>query len=458
MGKLPSLHACNALLYGFVKMGKCEFMWDVYRNMLSFGLCPSVVTYVILIDACCLKDEIFKAKMLYDEMVEIGIQPNVVIYTTLIRGFCNENKIHEAERIFKKMWEIGVMPNLFTYNTLMDGYSKMADVGRVWGRSQISVYNCLIDGCCNSDDMSSALEMHSEMEKLGISLDVVTYGTLIKGHCNLGEVDEAERLLLKMDKTGVIVNSVVYNQLIDRYCKDRNMEKALALCSQMIEKGVQPNVVTFSILIDALIEGHFKKGNTKAALRLHKEMMEVGVAPNALTYTCLVDGFLKNGMISDAINFFFKISSSGSTGVEYFEANKFFVDLRRNGLYPDLPTYAMMVQRHFEARHITRVMMLKADMLKTGFMPNPCMYKVLLKGYQDMVDLSSTSKCYKELKDLGENARSNRKLLDWSITKAQVSPRITSVAKLWNMQNFRAFNGQYPAETIAGDDAEKLIV
>ncbi|KAJ8563202.1 hypothetical protein K7X08_031654 [Anisodus acutangulus] len=198
----------------------------------------------------------------------------------------------------------------------------------------------------------------------------------------------------------------------------------------MVIKGLKPDVVAYT----ALIEGHFKKGNTKAALRLHKEMMEVGVAPKALTYTCLVDGFLKNGMISDAINF-------------VFENKQFWIYRSRN-----LPTYAMMVQHHFEARHITRVMMLKADMLKTGFMPNPCMYKVLLKGYQDVVDLSSTSKCYKELKDLGESARSNRKLLDWSITKAQVSPRITSVAKLWNMQNFRAFNGQYPAEAIAGYD------
>lgn len=50
---------------------------------------------------------------------------------------------------------------------------------------------------------------------------------------------------------------------------------------------------------------------------------------------------------------------------------------------------------------------------------------------------------------------SNLKLLDWSITKAQVSPRITTLAKLRNMQDVIVFNGHYPADAMA---AQGMIV
>ena len=69
---MPAVQACHALLDGFVKMGRFDLMWEVYEDMVSRGLLPNVVTYGILVDACCDQGNMPKAHKIFDEMVERG--------------------------------------------------------------------------------------------------------------------------------------------------------------------------------------------------------------------------------------------------------------------------------------------------------------------------------------------------------------------------------------------------
>ncbi|KAD2275738.1 hypothetical protein E3N88_41498 [Mikania micrantha] len=322
----------------------------------SHDVSPDVVTYGILIDACCHEDDIKYACKLFDEMLERGLSPSVVVYTTLIRGFCSEGRMLEAESMFADMSKAGVIPSLYTYNVLLDGHCKMANVDKaldVYREILIAglnpnfvTFGILVDMCCKMNStlaaesclaqmMKFALDLLAEMEMVDTANDVFTYCILINGYCNMGRLKEADDLLKEMNRKGIDANSAVYNALINGYSKNGNMVKALELCGQMVVNGVEVNVITYSTLIDgyckvkdmgsamglytemvikglvpdivaytALIDGYFKDCNMKAALRVYNEMIEAGLTPNVFTLGCLIDGFCKDGLTNDAIKIF----------------------------------------------------------------------------------------------------------------------------------------------------------
>ncbi|KAK8652374.1 hypothetical protein V6N13_061393 [Hibiscus sabdariffa] len=393
---LPNLYTYNVLVNGYFKMNNVKRAFEVYRMMIGDGLGPNIVTFGILVD-----------------------------------GHCKMGELIAARSYWVCMLKYGVLPNIFAYN-------------------------CLIDGYCRGGNVSEAVELISEMEKLKILPDVFTYSILIKGLCSVGKVDEASFLLHKMKKGGVLANSVTYNSLIDGYCKLGNMEKALEICSQMTENGVAPNVITFSTLIDgycktgnmeaamgvysemiikglfpdvvactALINGYCKNGNIKEAFRSYKEMLEFGLMPNSFTLSSLIDGLCKDGRISEAFSFFMEKTRAGICRKEtdefdglfcspnhvmytsliqamckegrVLEASKIFLDLRCCGLMVDGPLYIVMLEGHFQAKHMIDVMMLHADMIKMGIMPSIAINMVMARGYQEIGDLGSALRCSEDL-------------------------------------------------------------
>ncbi|RYR45054.1 hypothetical protein Ahy_A08g041301 isoform A [Arachis hypogaea] len=404
------------------RMGDAE---GVFRLMRESGVAPNLYTYKTLMHGYGKVANVIRVFELYAEMLWHGLHPNVVTFTTMIDILCKVvGDLKTARNCFVYMAKFGVVPNAYAYNSLIDGY-------------------------CKAGNLSEAMRWKLEMERSKISPDVFTYNILIKGLCDLGRLEEAEGLMQKMKAAGVLANSVTYNVMIDGYCKKGNMEKAIEVCSEMVERKIEPNVITYSTLIDgfcknrsvnaamgmytemvikglvpdvvtytALIDGHCKHGNMKEAFRLLKEMLDAGLTPNAITFSCLIDGLLKEGRTSDAIKLFLEKTGAGFAGVkmhsslyspnnvtyailvqglckdgQIFKATKFFADMRHNGFQPDMLVYVIMLQAHFRYKHMLDVMMLHADMVKTGVVQNASVHRVLSRGYQENGYLRSAHLC-----------------------------------------------------------------
>lgn len=94
-------------------------------------------------------------------------------------------------------------------------------------------------------------------------------------------------------------------------------------------------------------------------------------------YTALIQGLCKNRQI--------------------FKASKFFSDMQFIGLKPDVLTYAIITCGFFGAKHMVNVMILQADMLKMGIIPNGTIYQALDRGYREIGDLRSALRCSEDL-------------------------------------------------------------
>ncbi|KAK9198657.1 hypothetical protein WN944_013843 [Citrus x changshan-huyou] len=432
---------------------------NLFDEMIDKGIEPTVVIYTILIHGLCNENKMVEAENMFRSMQECGVVPNLYTYNALMDGYCKVADVKRALEFYHEMLHHNLQPNVVTFGILMDGLCKVGEL-RAAGNffvhmakfgvfPNIFVYNCLIDGHCKAGNLFEAMSLCSEMGKFEISPDVFTYNILIKGLCGVGQLEGAEGLLQKMYKEGILANVVTYNSLIDGYCKEGDMEKALSVCSQMIENGVEPNVVTFSSLIDgqckagnidaamglytemvikslvpdvvvftALIDGLCKDGNMKEALRLYKEMLEAKINPSVFTISSLIHGLFKNGRISNALNFFLEKTDKTDGGYcspnhvmyaaiiqalcydgQILKASKLFSVMRSDNLRPDNCTYTIMLRGLLRAKRMLDVMMLLADMIKMGIVPDAVINQVMARGYQENGDLKSAFHCSEFLKN-----------------------------------------------------------
>nr|XP_007138164.1 hypothetical protein PHAVU_009G185600g [Phaseolus vulgaris]ESW10158.1 hypothetical protein PHAVU_009G185600g [Phaseolus vulgaris] len=381
----------------------------VFDEMLERGIEPNIVIYTILIRVFCNDGQMGEAEGVFRRMRKSGVvTPNLYTYKTLMDGYIKMGEMRRVFDLYSDMLNHGLHPDAVTFATLIDVLCKMRDLRAARNcfayMAKFDVvpnahaYNSLIDGYCKAGNLPEAMHLWVEMERCGIYPDVFTYNILIKGLCDSGRLEDAKGFMEKMDEAGVLTNFVTYNVVIDGCCKTGDMEKAIEVCSQMTERKIEPNVITFSALIDgfckkgnvtaamglytemvikglvpdvvtytALIDGHCKVGNTKEAFRLHREMLDAGLAPNVFTVSCIIDGLLKDGKIKDAIKLFLEKTRAGCSGGK--------MDIRCNGFIPDMLVYVTMLQTHFQSKHMVDVMMLHADMMKMGVMPNTFLYR-----------------------------------------------------------------------------------
>lgn len=90
------LNACNSLLGGLVKVEWVDLAWEVYGDVVGFGLELNVYTLNIMVNALCKNRKIEDAKLYISEMEEKGIFPDIVTYNTLINAYCCEGLLEEA--------------------------------------------------------------------------------------------------------------------------------------------------------------------------------------------------------------------------------------------------------------------------------------------------------------------------------------------------------------------------
>ena len=129
------------------------------------------------------------------------------------------------------------------------------------------------------------------------------------------------------------------------------------------------------------------------------EMGDLVCSPNHVMYTSLIQSLCKDGQI--------------------FEASKIFSDMRCSGLIVDVPSYIVILEGHFQAKHLIDVMMLHADMIKRGIMPSIAINLVIARGYQEIADLISALKRSEDLavQGLGVLNQREQKELEYTVNE-----------------------------------------
>ncbi|CAA2989633.1 pentatricopeptide repeat-containing At1g80150, mitochondrial-like isoform X1 [Olea europaea subsp. europaea] len=121
----------------------------------------------------------------------------------------------------------------------------------------------------------------------GIELDVFSINIVIKAFCEMGLLDKAYLVMVEMEKMGISPDVITYTTLIAVFYKANRWEIANGLWNLMILKGCLPNVATFNARIQFLVN----KGRAWDANKLLGLMHCYGIRPDEITYNLVIKGF-----------------------------------------------------------------------------------------------------------------------------------------------------------------------
>ncbi|KAL4570022.1 hypothetical protein LXL04_025671 [Taraxacum kok-saghyz] len=206
---------CQKLFSCLCEKGESEKAFTLFKILKSENG-PSKAMYSKLKLAFCLAGNMEMAMRVFKDMISRGIPPDVISYTILLDGYCRLNHLKKAKDLFKLMINHGIQPDVVTYTVLFQGDFKARNKQRVLTGDLTEIqefvpdviwYTVWMDDCCKSGNLEGAICIFREMIGRGVRPDSVAYTCIIRGLYFQGFVKDAQLLYDEMVFEGVPPNA-----------------------------------------------------------------------------------------------------------------------------------------------------------------------------------------------------------------------------------------------------------
>ncbi|KAL5732257.1 hypothetical protein ACHQM5_004903 [Ranunculus cassubicifolius] len=307
-GYLVSLEVWNTLLKDSLRVGRTDFVLELYGEMIECGVVGDVSTVGYVISAFCKDNKLSEAHELLRQVIESGVVPEVTVFTHLISGYCHEKKYDKVSAVLHLMIANNCNPTVFTYQEIIHGVCKNrmeAEAFRIFNDLKEKgytlntiMYTIMIDGLCKIKSIGPAKKLWFEMSSNGLSPNEYTYDVLIKGYCKIGKLEEAWKLWKEMGHKGIKQTTWNYNTLIAGLCLHGKTDEASKLFGEMPNMEIKHDVVTYN----TLIRGFCDLGKTEEATKFHHDLLATDLQPSAASYAPLIKKLSEKGEVRNAID------------------------------------------------------------------------------------------------------------------------------------------------------------
>ncbi|KAK6243333.1 hypothetical protein QUC31_009742 [Theobroma cacao] len=288
---------------GFV--GALELGKQIHAYILRNGICVSLALATALVDMYGKCGQIRNAKAVFDTVKN----KDVMIWSAMIAAYAQAHCIDQALDLFVKMRDSGVRPNQVTMVTvlslcaeagaldmgkwvhtyidrqvvemdmilqtaLIEMYAKCGDIDGAWrlfreSKDQdIGMWNTMMAGFGMHGCGKEALELFSEMERVGARPNDITFIGLLHACSHAGLVKEGRLFFEKMvHDFGLVPKVEHYGCMVDLLGRAGLLDEAYEMIKSM---PIRPNTITWSALL--------------AACKLHKNTVLGEMAARQLVY------------------------------------------------------------------------------------------------------------------------------------------------------------------------------
>lgn len=418
-GYVLDIRGYNLLICRLLKGNRLVEVCDLLMDMRESQILPGRATMNAVLCFFCKAGMVDVAIELYNSRAEFGLSPNGMAYKYLIHALCSDGSTDEAYQVFKHSVEQGYFLGKRTFSTLADALcregklDKMKELVLVALDCNIilhaSTYDKFISALCRVRRVDDAYLIQGELNKLNRVASKNTYFNMIHGFNILNRADIAARLLIELQEKGHSPTRSLYRAVICHLCDLDNPEKQFLklLELQLTRQGA--NCEVYNFFIDGA--GHAK--NPDLAREVFEMMVRSGVVPNLNSNILMLQSYLKNGRISDALNFFNDLQKSRKIGrklcdtmvVGLCKANKVDIALeimkkmKELGVTPTLQCYEELVRVLCLNQRYALVVNIIADLERVGRYVSSFMGNVLLLHSLKTPKLFENWVCAKDAQD-----------------------------------------------------------
>ncbi|CAH1437793.1 unnamed protein product [Lactuca virosa] len=198
-------------------------------------------------------------------------QPNMFMWNTLIRGLAISPDPSEALFLYIKMRRIGVTPGKHTFPFLLKA-------------------------CSNLQSLTSCKQVHTQVVKVGLDLDLHVVNSLIRGYSVSCSLEDARQVFDEFPDKNVNIWTTIVCGSAQNNCP----EDALALFDEMVAQKFEPNGPSLSSVLSVCAQS----GCIDIGEKIHRYIQEKGLETGVILDTALVNMYAKNGALVMARNCF----------------------------------------------------------------------------------------------------------------------------------------------------------
>ncbi|XP_049357135.1 pentatricopeptide repeat-containing protein At4g21170 [Solanum verrucosum] len=288
----------SSILDGACKYQNAEVIESVMSSMVEKGHLPKVVSpdYDSVIRRFSDMGKAYAAELFFREAYEKRIKLQDNTYGSMLRAFSKEGKAEDAIWMYNIIVERKIfisdkcysafMSVLCNENPSLEVSSLLKDLigrGFIPPVSQVSKF---IVSQCEKRQWKEAEELLNVIFQRRLQFESFCCCSLVRHYCFSRRIDSAISLHTELERLGVALDVETYGLLLDRLFKSRRCEEALKIFDYMRTHDMLSSE-SFSIMIRGLCqEQEFRK-----AMRLHDDMLKLGFKPDKKAYKRLISGF-----------------------------------------------------------------------------------------------------------------------------------------------------------------------
>ncbi|OEL27859.1 Pentatricopeptide repeat-containing protein [Dichanthelium oligosanthes] len=266
-GLKPDAVALNSLLSAICRVeGRAGAAQDVFeRNKATVP--PDADTFAILLEAWEKEGNADRAKSAFNEMVaRFGWDAaNVPAYDSCLTTLVRSGQFDEALKLLRALRNKGCFPGIKIFANAVDLAIRKGDYAKaitIWHMMvseaglvpNFSMYNAMIDLCCNVGSLDYALGMLDEMPLNGVFANSVTYNAILEGLIKHRKAREAESFLTEMSKNEQLPTASNCAAAISLFFKEFNPSAAINVWRCVMEHNITPAEDSARELIAGLID------------------------------------------------------------------------------------------------------------------------------------------------------------------------------------------------------------
>nr|GMC71702.1 pentatricopeptide repeat-containing protein At5g50990 [Ipomoea batatas] len=241
----------NLMIAGFMKMREV----DVARKLFYKMPIRDVVTWNSIIGGL-VKNALYKeALSIFRKMLRSDMEPDAYTFSSLVTACARLGAIDHAKWVHNLLIERKIELNYILSSALIDMYSKCGDIETAKGifyrveRSNVCVWNAMINGLATHGLAIEALKIFSKMESEKVVPDSITFIALLTACSHNGLVEEGRRYFDIMKQRCLIQPELEhYGAMVDLLGRAGLLNEAYAMIKEM---PMQPDAVIWRAFLSA---------------------------------------------------------------------------------------------------------------------------------------------------------------------------------------------------------------
>lgn len=390
--KLPAQNkfSWTVLILGYVEHDLHNEALTCLQQMRLEGVCPDAVTLVCGIRASNSLRSLEIGRALHSEVVQEGFEGDPFIGSSLVGFYAECGLLVEAREVFNEL----LARDLAVWNALMAGYVQhglgedamnlLSEMQHEGVSLDALTYASCLKACSIAGDLSKGLELHSAIVKGLCELDFFVASALVEMYAKHGLFAEAKQVFNNFPEQDIVLWSI----LIARYADLGLGDEALSYFEEMQLKGISPNAVTYlgglkaCCGIEAITRGK----------QLHADIVKKGFEDVSSISNALVTLYASCGWLTDAQDVFNNLSARD--GVSWAsllagyakhqrleEASNCLELLQRDGMPVDELSWSTIILSYAERGESERASITYARMQEQGISPSSGTFLSILKAH-----------------------------------------------------------------------------